>query len=135
VLHAGIHLFGGDLDLHRSRIDSVTGSGIHVDFQARLLMDSTRIVGSGGEGLLVASPIAGLSTTEFNKFIGNAVASVRLRAAAARLQAASSIAATARAVRRSIVVEGAWWTARQQFRCSHRTRPTWCSASRWSMRR
>ena len=77
-VHAGIHLFGGDLAVHRSRIDSVTGSGIHVDFQARLQLDSTRIVGSGQEGLLVASPVAGLSTNEFNKFLGNGLASVRL---------------------------------------------------------
>jgi len=79
-VHAGIHLFGGNLQVRRSRIDSVTGSGIHVDFKGRLAMDSTRIVGSGGEGLLVASPTAGLTTNEFNKFIGNQLASVRIQA-------------------------------------------------------
>jgi YVTN family beta-propeller protein len=77
-VHAGIHLFGGNLAVHRSSIDSVTGSGIHVDFQGRLQLDSTRIVGSGQEGLLVASPVAGLTTNEFNKFLGNGLASVRL---------------------------------------------------------
>jgi YVTN family beta-propeller protein len=79
-VHAAIHLFGGQLALHRSRVDSVTGSGIHVDVDGRLQMDSTRITGSGQEGLLVGSPTAGLSTTEFNTFIGNALASVRLHA-------------------------------------------------------
>ncbi len=79
-VHAGIHLFGGDLTVRRSSVDSVTGSGIHVDFRGRLQMDSTRIVGSGQEGLLVASPLAGLTTNEFNKFLGNGLASVRLQA-------------------------------------------------------
>ena len=83
-VHAGIHLFGGNLAVHRSRIDSVTGSGIHVDFQGRLQLDSTRIVGSGQEGLLVASPTAGLTTNEFNKFLGNGLASVRLYASQLR---------------------------------------------------
>jgi hypothetical protein len=114
-VHAGIHLFGGNLAVHRSRIDSVTGSGIHVDFQGRLQLDSTRIVGAGQEGLLVASPTAGLTTNEFNKFLGNGLASVRLYAPQLRgFKQQDSIAGNgflpAGSATRSWSLR-AWWTA------------------------
>ncbi len=77
-VHAGVHLFAGALNMQRSEIDSVTGSGIHADFIADLHLDSTTIRGSGQEGLFFGSTTVNLSGASGNRFLGNAVAGVHM---------------------------------------------------------
>jgi YVTN family beta-propeller protein len=76
--HAGIHHFGGDVTVRRSEIDSATGSGIHEDFKATLELDTSRVVGSGQEGLLVASAVARLRSMAGNIVLNNAVAGIHM---------------------------------------------------------
>ncbi|HET9708689.1 MAG TPA: invasin domain 3-containing protein [Gemmatimonadales bacterium] len=71
-VHAGVHHFGGVSHIHRSEVDSVTGSGIHADLDATLQLDSNTVRGSGQEGLLLGSPATKLSPSRFNRFVGNA---------------------------------------------------------------
>ena len=79
-VHAGVHHFAGNLHMHRSRIDSVTGSGIHSDFAGVLRLDSTTIRGSGQEGLFVGTSAVDLASAVGNRFVGNALAGVHLLA-------------------------------------------------------
>ena len=77
-VHAGVHHFAGNLRMHRSQIDSVTGSGIHSDFTGVLRLDSTTIRGSGEEGLFVGTSAVDLAGAMGNRFVGNAVAGVHM---------------------------------------------------------
>ncbi len=79
-VHAAIHHFGGTAHVHRSVIDTVTGSGIHADFDAQLDLDSTTIRGAGQEGLFFGSATARLLPSSGNRFLGNAVSGIRLHA-------------------------------------------------------
>ncbi len=79
-VHAGIHHFGGTAHVHGSTIDSVTGSGIHADFDAQLELDSTTIRGAGQEGLFFSSLTSRLLPSSGNRFLGNAVTGIHLNA-------------------------------------------------------
>lgn len=70
-VHAGIHHFGGTLQVLRSTIDSVTGSAIHADFAAALEVDSTVFRGSVNDGLQLNTPTVRLVDSEGNQFLGN----------------------------------------------------------------
>jgi YVTN family beta-propeller protein len=78
--HAGIHHFGGNAHVHRSRIDTVSGSGIHVDFNAQLELDSTTIRAAGQEGLFFGSLASRLLSSSANQFRNNAVTGIHLNA-------------------------------------------------------
>ena len=79
-VHAAIHHFGGTAHVHRSQIDTVTGSGIHVDFDAQLELDSTTIRGSGQEGLFFASLTSRLLPSSGNRVLGSAGTGIHLNA-------------------------------------------------------
>jgi YVTN family beta-propeller protein len=79
-VHAGVHHFGGTSHIHRSEVDSVTGSGIHADLDATLQLDSNTVRGSGQEGLLLGSPATKLSPSRFNRFLGNATFGIQMHA-------------------------------------------------------
>ena len=79
-VHAAIHHFGGLAHVHRSTIDTVTGSGIHVDFDAQLELDSTTIRHAGQEGLFFATLTSRLLPSSGNRFLGNAVTGIALNA-------------------------------------------------------
>ncbi len=79
-VHAAIHHFGGTAHVHRTTIDSVTGSGIHVDFDAQLELDSTTIRGSGQEGLFFASLTSRLLPSSGNRVLGSAGTGIHLNA-------------------------------------------------------
>lgn len=79
-VHAGVHHFGGTSHIHRSEVDSVTGSGIHADLDATLQLDSNTVRGSGQEGLLLGSPATHLSPSRFNRFLGNATFGIQMQA-------------------------------------------------------
>ena len=78
--HAAIHHFGGTAHVHRSQIDTVTGSGIHVDFNGQLELDSTTIRGAGQEGLFFGSLASRLLPSSANRFLGNVVTGIHLNA-------------------------------------------------------
>lgn len=78
--HAAIHHFGGTAHVHRSEIDTVTGSGIHVDFNGQLELDSTTIRGAGQEGLFFGSLASRLLPSSANQFRNNAVTGIHLNA-------------------------------------------------------
>jgi YVTN family beta-propeller protein len=78
--HAAIHLFGGSAHVHRLEIDSVTGSGIHVDFDGQLELDSTVIRGAGQEGLFFGSTTARLVASSGNQLRNNFVTGIHLTA-------------------------------------------------------
>ncbi|HEY3280284.1 MAG TPA: hypothetical protein VGJ83_07205 [Gemmatimonadales bacterium] len=80
-VHAGVHHFAGSLHMHRSQIDSVTGSGIHAEYVTGapvLRLDSTTIRGSGQEGLFIGNGFVNLVGATGNRFVGNAVAGVHI---------------------------------------------------------
>lgn len=77
--HAGVHHFGGASHIHRSEIDTVTGSGIHADFGAQLELDSTVIRGAQSNGLEIPSAAVRLGPSSANQFFGNAVVAVTLQ--------------------------------------------------------
>lgn len=79
-VHAGVHHFGGTSHIHRSEVDSVTGSGIHADLDATLQLDSNTVRGSGQEGLLIGSPATHLAPSRFNRFVGNATFGISMPA-------------------------------------------------------
>ncbi|HXL34160.1 MAG TPA: hypothetical protein VN953_04515, partial [Gemmatimonadales bacterium] len=79
-VHAAIHAFGGSLHVHRSEVDTVSGSGIHADFDAALELDSTRIDGAGQEGLLIGSAAVQLLPSAGNKILRSGLAAVHLGA-------------------------------------------------------
>ncbi len=79
-VHAAVHHFGGTAHVHRSTIDSVTGSGIHVDFDGQLELDSTTIRGSGQEGLFFASLTSHLLPSSGNRVLGSAGTGIHLNA-------------------------------------------------------
>ncbi|HXJ29031.1 MAG TPA: Ig-like domain-containing protein, partial [Gemmatimonadales bacterium] len=79
-VHAGVHHFGGTSHIHRSEVDSVTGSGIHADLDATLQLDSNTVRGSGQEGLLLGSPATKLSPSRFNRFLGNQTFGIQMQA-------------------------------------------------------
>ena len=79
-VHAAIHHFGGTAHVHRSQIDTVTGSGIHVDFDAQLELDSTTIRGSGQEGLFFASLTSRLLPSSGNRVLGSSGTGIHLNA-------------------------------------------------------
>lgn len=79
-VHAGVHHFGGTSHIHRTEVDSVTGSGIHADLDATLQIDSNTVRGSGQEGLLIGSPATRLSPSRFNRFVGNATFGIQMQA-------------------------------------------------------
>ena len=79
-VHAAIHHFGGTAHVHRSQIDTVTGSGIHVDFDAQLELDSTTIRGSGQEGLFFASLTSHLLPSSGNRVLGSTGTGIHLNA-------------------------------------------------------
>ncbi|HTH64466.1 MAG TPA: invasin domain 3-containing protein [Gemmatimonadales bacterium] len=79
-VHAGVHHFGGTSHIHRSEVDSVTGSGIHADLDATLQLDSNTVRGSGQEGLLLGSTATHLSPSRFNRFLGNATFGIQMQA-------------------------------------------------------
>jgi YVTN family beta-propeller protein len=76
-IHAGIHHFAGNLHMHRSRIDSVTGAGIQ-SFAGVLRLDSTAIRGSGQLGLIFGNGSVDLAGAVANKFVNNAAGSVQM---------------------------------------------------------
>jgi YVTN family beta-propeller protein len=78
--HAAIHHFGGVAHVHRSVLDTVTGSGIHVDFDAQLELDSTVVRGAAQEGLYFGSVASRLLASTGNQFRNNAVTGIRLNA-------------------------------------------------------
>ena len=79
-IHAGIHHFGGASHVHRSQIDTVSGSGVHVDFDAQLELDSTTVRFAGQEGLFFGSLASRLLPSSGNQFRNNAVTGVHLKA-------------------------------------------------------
>ncbi|HMA42336.1 MAG TPA: invasin domain 3-containing protein [Gemmatimonadales bacterium] len=79
-IHAGIHHFGGVSHVHRSQIDTVSGSGVHVDFDAQLELDSTTVRFAGQEGLFFGSPASRLLPSSGNQLRNNAVTGIHLRA-------------------------------------------------------
>ncbi|MGE5761583.1 MAG: beta strand repeat-containing protein, partial [Gemmatimonadota bacterium] len=80
-VHAGVHHFGGISHIHRSEIDSVTGSGIHADLGAQLELDSTVIRGAQNNGLEIPSAAVRLGPSSANQFLGNAAVAVTLQSA------------------------------------------------------
>jgi YVTN family beta-propeller protein len=76
-IHAGVHHFAGNLLVHRSEIDSVTGAGIQ-SFAGVLRVDSTTIRGSGQMGLIFGNGSVDLAGAVANKFTGNAGGSVQM---------------------------------------------------------
>jgi len=76
-IHAGVHHFAGNLHVHRSEIDSVTGAGIQ-SFAGVLRVDSTSIRGSGQMGLLFGNGAVDLAGAVANKFTGNLGGSVQM---------------------------------------------------------
>jgi len=79
-VHAAIHHFGGTAHVHRSTIDTVSGSAIHVDFDAQLELDSTTIRRAGQEGLFFASLTSRLLPSSGNRFLNNVVTGIHLNA-------------------------------------------------------
>jgi DNA-binding beta-propeller fold protein YncE len=79
-VHAAIHHFGGTAHVHGGTIDTVSGSGIHVDFDAQLELDSTTIRGSGQEGLFFASLTSRLLPSSGNRVLGSAGTGIHLNA-------------------------------------------------------
>lgn len=79
-IHAGIHHFGGVSHVHRSRIDTVSGSGVHVDFDAQLELDSTTVRFAGQEGLFFGSGASRLLPSSGNQFRTSAVTGIHLKA-------------------------------------------------------
>ena len=76
-IHAGIHHFAGNVHVHRSEIDTVTGAGIQ-SFAGVLRLDSTAIRGSGQLGLIFGNGSVDLAGAVANKFIENAAGSVQM---------------------------------------------------------
>ncbi len=76
-IHAGVHHFAGNLHVHRSEIDSVSGAGIQ-SFAGVLRVDSTSIRGSGQMGLIFGNGSVDLAGAVANKFTGNAGGSVQM---------------------------------------------------------
>ena len=76
-IHAGVHHAAGNVHVHRSEIDTVTGAGIQ-SFAGVLRLDSTAIRGSGQLGLIFGNGFVNLAGAVANKFTGNAGGSVQL---------------------------------------------------------
>jgi len=76
-IQAGVHHFAGNLHVHRSEIDSVSGAGIQ-SFAGVLRVDSTSIRGSGQMGLIFGNGAVDLAGAVANKFTGNAGGSVQM---------------------------------------------------------
>jgi len=76
-IHAGVHHFAGNVHIHRSEIDSVSGAGIQ-SFAGVLRLDSTAIRGSGQLGLIFGNGSVDLAGALANKFTGNAAGSVQM---------------------------------------------------------
>ncbi len=79
-VHAAIHHFGGTAHVHRSVIDTVSGSGIHADFDAVLELDSTTVRRAGQEGLFFGSVNSRLVNSSGNRFLNNVVSGIHLMA-------------------------------------------------------
>jgi YVTN family beta-propeller protein len=76
-VHAGIHHFAGNVHVHRSEIDSVTGAGIQ-SFAGVLRLDSTAIRGVGQMALIFGNGSVDLAGATANKFTGNAGGSIQM---------------------------------------------------------
>ncbi len=76
-IHAGVHHAAGNVHVHRSEIDTVTGAGIQ-SFAGVLRLDSTAIRGSGQLGLIFGNGSVNLAGAVANKFTDNAGGSVQL---------------------------------------------------------
>jgi YVTN family beta-propeller protein len=80
-VHAGVHHFGGASHIHRSEIDTVTGSAIHADFDARLELDSTVLRGSANDGLEIPSPAVTLLPSSGNAVFGSGSTAIVIQGA------------------------------------------------------
>ncbi len=79
--HAGVHHFGGAAHIHRSEIDTVTGSAIHADLDAQLELDSTVLRGAANDGLEIPSPRVRLLPSSGNDVFGTGVVAMAIQGA------------------------------------------------------